>query len=83
MNVNPSQGPSGGDAASAGINLVMVLIVLLVVVALIAFLFFGPLQGLFRGGSVEVNPPTKQEQPPQPKIKVDMPPQAPAAPAKP
>jgi hypothetical protein len=58
INVNnppPDPGDGGGRAAAAGLNLVTVLIVLLVVVAILAFLFWGPLQGMLGGGTTNIN----------------------------
>jgi hypothetical protein len=94
ININDPGGPSTGGSdrvASAGINLITVLVVLVVAVVLIWFLFMGPLRSTFGGTTnVNVNPPAPQEQPAGPKVDVNVPKvevnppaQQPSAPSKP
>jgi hypothetical protein len=70
VNVNPG-GPvhddTGDRTAAAGINFATMLIVLAIVVAVLWFLFSGPIGGLFRGGStnVDVNVRTPSNPPAQ------------------
>jgi hypothetical protein len=76
VNVNPGGPPvhedTGDRTAAAGINFATMLIVLAIVVAVLWFLFSGPIGGLFRGGSsnidVNVNTPGQTTQPSAPRV---------------